>query len=104
MKFLRGIAARIWSTIKKREFWFVVTIYPALYYLARFILSVLKKPVTDNPVYFGFITFFVFLIIIVSSVLEIITRKFKHELQGEKLRIREREGVDVFAGMNSDKK
>ena len=103
MRFLRIAAARLWSTLKKREFWFTIIIYPSLYFIAKFILSLLNRPVSDNPAYFGFITFFIFLIIIVSSVIEIITRKFKHELQGEKLKLREREGVDVFT-MDSDRK
>lgn len=44
---------------------------------------------------YGLITFAISLIIIGCTLLEIISRLMKHELQGDKLKIREREGIRI---------
>ncbi len=103
MKWIKVMTIRILSILTRRDFWFVMIVYPGMFFLATYILSLLKKPVGENAAYFGFITFMFFVFVVCMSIAEIFTRKFKHELQGAKLDIRKREGVDLLNDVSSDK-
>lgn len=65
------------------------------YYLSQWVMETASGIAEDHRAYFGFLTFFAFSILIVLTLLEIIARLFKHELQGAKLKIREGEGVSL---------
>lgn len=81
--------------LKRREFWFAVTVYPSLWFASRIAVTLLMPIATKYPMQYGLITFSISLIIIGCTILEIISRLMKHELQGEKLKIREREGIHI---------
>ena len=83
------------SILRRREFWFVVLVYPAMAICARMLTSALMPIATKYPMQYGMVTFTLSIIIIGCTVLEIISRLMKHELQGEKLKIREREGIRI---------
>lgn len=81
--------------LKRREFWFAVTVYPGLWFASKAIESALMPVATKYPIQYGLITFSISVIIIGCTILEIVSRLMKHELQGEKLKIREREGIHI---------
>lgn len=81
--------------LKRRTFWFSVTVYPVLFFASRAYEKAMMPLATKYPMQYGLITLSISLIIIGCTVLEIISRLLKHELQGEKLKIREREGIRI---------
>lgn len=96
MRAFKTFLIRVLLALKKREFLFITLVYPSMFFLAKWLLSVLKSPAKEHRIYFGPISFAVFALIIIISIAEIIQRKFKHELQGEKLKLREKEGVSLL--------
>lgn len=81
--------------IKRRLFWFVILGYPLTGICAQLVVSFFMPIVLKYPLQYGLITFSISVIIIGCTILEIISRLMKHELQGEKLKIREREGISI---------
>lgn len=80
---------------KRRLFWFVILGYPLTGICARLVVPFFMPIVLKYPLQYGLITFSISVIIIGCTILEIISRLMKHELQGEKLKIREREGISI---------
>ncbi len=80
---------------KKRTFWFVIIGYPVMAIGAKVFESFLMPVANKYPLQYGLIVFSLSLIIVGCTILEVISRLMKHELQGEKLKIREREGINI---------
>ena len=81
--------------IKCRELIFILTVYPAL-----FILIFSSKPLivywaNKNPVYYSFLIFLCSVLLCFFVILEIVTKVYNYEIQGDKLKIRQEEGINI---------
>ena len=73
-------------------------IYPVLVVLAMALFAAIRESVEKHPVFYGLCVFGIAVIVILLMVVEFIKRKWKHQLQGAKLRIREKEGIRIGEG------
>lgn len=80
---------------KRRLFWFLLLGYPITGICSKLVVTLFIPITSKYPLQYGLITFSISVIIIGCTILEIISRLLKHELQGEKLKIREREGISI---------
>lgn len=81
--------------LKRRELWFCLIAYPALFLITKLLEKNLKAFASDNPALYGFSVFAVLLVVVVVSMFELVNRIWGHKLQGGKLKLREKEGVNL---------
>jgi len=85
---------RIIKLFKKKHFYFLIIVYPLLAYCAGFSERVFYDFFNTGP-YYGYIVSLIAAVIVLFTVLEIIKRVQGYELQGDKLKMRQREGLHV---------
>lgn len=88
--------AKILRLVKRRHFLFCLLAYPMLYAVCRLLAGSSLPPLAERyPAFYGFGVFCICAILVIRTVLEVISRLFKHELQGGKLKLRAEEGVQI---------
>lgn len=86
---------KIIRTLKRRELYVILIAYPAFFILINKFFSNLKPLIEKNLNYYGWTSFLFFSIVVVLFAIEIVSKLYGYGLQGDKLRIREKEGVDI---------
>lgn len=79
------------KTLRKREFWFTILLYPAIaagyFYLKN---SSAFRELAGKPHVWYFVLAFIFFLYIICYVsFEIVEKKLLHKVQGDKLRIKQ---------------
>lgn len=79
------------KTLRKREFWFTIIIYPAMAagYLYLKDNPTLKELVYKTGIWYFVLSFIFFIYITVYVFFEVIEKKLHHKVQGDKLRIKQ---------------
>jgi len=85
---------KIIKVLKKKELYFVIIVYPLLAYCAGFIQNIFYKYANAN-LYYGMFAALISIIIVLLTAFEIFKRIQGYELQGDKLKMRQREGLNV---------
>ncbi|MCL2514173.1 MAG: hypothetical protein FWF08_09735 [Oscillospiraceae bacterium] len=85
---------RLIKILKKKHLYFIIIVYPLLVYLAGSTERLLYD-VFNTGLYYGFIAALVSVIIVLFTIVEIIKRIQGYELQGDKLKMRKREGIHI---------
>ena len=81
--------------LKRREFWFCMLVYPALFLAARWLKTGILYDVSSSyPLYYGLAIFVISIMVVIFTLLEVVSRLWGHGLQGRKLHIRTDAGVD----------
>jgi len=79
------------KTVRKREFWFTVVLYPTIvagyYYLKN--NHALYTLVNKSGIWYFVIAFILFVYIICYVAFEIIEKKLLHKVQGDKLKMKQ---------------
>lgn len=83
------------AILKRREVRFCMIAYPALYYIVKWIETVLRPITESHPAGYGFLVFGVCFIVVFCTAIEVVNRLWTYGLQGGKLKIREREGIHI---------
>ena len=77
------------------RFWFIVTIYPVLLAVFLILRAWVLPVVMEYPLESGSVIYMVCVYTCVATVLTILGKMFKRDLQGQKLQIRERQGINL---------
>ena len=86
---------KIKAFLKSRELIFIITVYPALFFLIMGIKKIGMEWTNSNPIYYGLTILVLSIFMIFYVLLEVITKVFNYELQGDKLKIRQQEGINI---------
>ncbi|QIB69807.1 hypothetical protein Ami103574_10950 [Aminipila butyrica] len=86
---------KIKSSFKRRELYFVIIVYPAFLYLTHVCELLFSSWANKNYNYYGFTALLVMLLIIIFVFLEVFTKLYGNGIQGDKLKIREKEGLSI---------
>lgn len=86
---------RIKEFLKRRELIFIITVYPAMILVALYMKSTLSEWINRHSVYYGMAILVCSVLMIVYVLLEIVTKLYNYELQGDKLKIRQQEGINI---------
>lgn len=81
--------------LKCKELFFSVTVYPIMFFIFINMKNIFSEWVNKNPVYYSLIVFSCSVFMILYVLLEIITKIYNYELQGDKLKIRQQEGINI---------
>ena len=85
---------RVVKILKKKHFYFLITVYPLLFLIAGK-MEGLFYDYFNKGLYYGYTAAAISLLVAVFALLEIFKRVQGYELQGDKLRMRRREGVKI---------
>lgn len=81
------------KTIRKREFWFTILIYPAIvagyFYLKN--NSTFNKFIGKTHIWYFIITLILFLYITCYVVFEVVEKRLHNKRQGDKLKIKQQQ-------------
>jgi uncharacterized membrane protein YhaH (DUF805 family) len=81
------------KTIRKREFWFTILIYPAIvagyFYLKN--NSTFRKFAGKTHIWYFIIALILFLYITCYVVFEVVEKRFHNKRQGDKLKIKQQQ-------------
>ena len=90
-----------WKRNKRRIVFCLI--YPVLAILAMVLYAVSRNAVESHPVVYGLCVFGMAAIIVLLMAVELVKRKWKYQLQGDKLKIREKEGIEIEQTEGRDK-
>ena len=79
------------KTLRKREFWFTILLYPAIAagYFYRFFYELVGK----THIWYFVVCFIFFVYITCYVAFEIVEKKLLHKVQGDKLRIKQEQNL-----------
>lgn len=83
------------SLLKRKDVRFTVIAYPLLLLSAGVFLYFTNGWCFRNPEYYSFIMFFSCAVTSVCFALEAVIKTFGYRKQGDKLRLRQQEGIDI---------
>lgn len=86
---------KILKILKKRELYFTLIIYPLSVLFAKFLNKNFNSLANANYTYYGFLSFTISVVVVVLVVAEIFMKLHSYGLQGDKLKIRQREGINI---------
>lgn len=86
---------QILYAMKRKELYFIITVYPFFFYLTGWIKLNAMKWIGGNINYYGFISLSVMFLILLFAFLEISVKFYGYGIQGDKLKIREKEGISI---------
>lgn len=87
-------AKQIMALIKRKTFLFCITAYPLLIFLAL-IISKKKDWINLYPEYYGATVLLICSFVILCFSLEVLIKTFTYRMQGDKLKLRQREGIHI---------
>lgn len=83
------------KTLRKREFWFTILLYPAIaagyFYLKN--NNLLNDLVGKTHIWYFVVCFIFFVYITCYVAFEIVEKKLLHKVQGDKLRIKQEQNL-----------
>ena len=85
---------KIKNILTSKRLYFIVIIYPLLIILSRFIMNNFAEH-TNASNYYGYIMLVISALIVALALIEIIKRLVGYQLQGDKLKMRQREGINM---------
>jgi len=93
MGILKHFARAVKRTVRQREFWFTVAVYPFFAACYTYVKGSrwLKDVVGKTGVWYFACSFMVFSYAVLAVACEIIEKKLKHKVQGDKLKIKQRQ-------------
>lgn len=94
---------RIMAILKRRELYFVIIVYPTFLHAAKLLKFKCNSWTNENYNYYGFTSLCVMVLILFLVVLEVSMKLYGYGIQGDKLKIREREGISI-GDINNGKK
>lgn len=86
---------RVKTLLRQPQFYFVISVYPLMLFVAGFLRRHFISWVIARANYYGFIMFAVSILVVALAALEIATKLYAYNLQGDKLRMRQREGIEI---------
>lgn len=101
------IRNRILNILKRKELYFIIIVYSMLFIATKW-LTKLLYPITNNPEnmsFYAYTSLCVFALIILAVLFTLAQTFYKHRLQGDKLNLRQKEGININIGeINNGKK
>jgi len=85
---------RIIKMLKRKQFLFIIIVYPLLFYCAGRIEKLFHDAANSSLCY-GAAAYLFSAIAVLFTVFEVFKRIQGYELQGDKLKMRQREGINV---------
>lgn len=88
-------AKKIAALVKRKEFVFTVTAYPVLLFITMLIVKYDGGWANAYPQYYSAMLLLISIFVILCFSLEILIKIFSYRVQGDKLKLRQREGINI---------